>query len=81
MRALFDRFKSDYMQALQHLPDFGGRFTGLRVIPAVSAPVTNDSAPAGPRVTPIITRPVHRRPRVEKTAATSMIDGRSTVMR
>jgi predicted secreted protein len=81
MRALFDRFKSDYMEALERLPDFGGRFTGLRVIPAVSAPVTNESATAGPALTRTLARPAHHRPQVEKTAATSMIDGRSTVMR
>jgi len=68
------------MEALERLPDFGGRFTGLRVIPAVSAPVTNESATAGPALTRTVARPAHR-PRVEKTAATSVIDGRSTVMR
>ena len=81
MRALFDRFKRSYMEALARLPDFGGHLTGPRVIPVTASAVAAASASAGASMKGANTTPAISQPRVEKTAITSVIDGRSTVMR
>ena len=73
MRALFDRFKTSYQEALARLPDFGGHLAGPRVIPAISPAVGGARKTAGaPSVRPSVL--------VEKTAVTS-IEGRATATR
>lgn len=81
MRALFDRFKKSYMEALARLPDFGGRFTEPRVAPVAASAVAAGNLSASANMKNADMAPPHIRPRVEKTAVTSTIDGRSTVMR
>lgn len=87
MRALFDRFKQGYLETMARLPDFGGRFIGPRVVPVVSSPSApgNAHTAAGASETEAVHRRIEayrrRRLSVERTAATSVIDGRATVMR
>jgi murein DD-endopeptidase MepM/ murein hydrolase activator NlpD len=84
MRALFDRFKSDYLSVFNRLPALGNR----RLVSRALGPISGGPAPgvttiadsdAEAYVNHLSRSPI--KPVIETTAETTIIDGRRSVMR